>query len=88
MSTEDPKGQDLKDVLAEERNRGSRRKHVDSDERRKQARLRAEVLTAIRKRDEAGLISVLREGEIPDGTPEFERILQIFRATVGQRSPK
>jgi hypothetical protein len=85
---EDPKDQDLSDVLAEERSRGSRRKHVDSEERRKQTRLRSEVLAAIRNRDEARLFSALREGEIEDGTPEFERILRIFRGIVGQRPSK
>jgi hypothetical protein len=88
MEAEDPREEDIQDVLTEERSRGSRRKHVDSQERRKQSRFRARVLAAIRNRDEAGLINVLREGEIPDGTLEFERILQIFRATVGQRPPK
>jgi hypothetical protein len=88
MDAEDPKDQDIKDLLAEERSRGSRRKRIDSEERRKQATFRTRVLAAIRNRDEAGLISALREGEIPDGTPEFERILQVFRATVGQRPPK
>jgi hypothetical protein len=88
MEAEDPKEQDIKDVLEEERSRGSRRKRIDSEERRRQATFRTRVLATIRNRDEAGLINVLREGEIPDGTPEFERILQIFRATLGPRPPK
>jgi hypothetical protein len=88
MEPEDPRERDIQDVLSEERGRGTRRKHVDSEERRKQARLRSGVLAAIRNRDEARLVSVLREGEILDGTPEFEKILKTFREIVGRRRPK
>ncbi|HKV61957.1 MAG TPA: hypothetical protein VJO16_08600 [Candidatus Acidoferrum sp.] len=38
------RGDDLQDVLAEERGRGSRRKKLDTEEKNRAARLRGDIL--------------------------------------------
>ena len=76
---------EIEDVRNEETNRGSRRKRVDSEERRKAARLRKAVIQAFKEGNEGILISALLDAEWDEDSPEFARALAVFRETVKRK---
>ena len=60
---DDQQNEDLRDVQAEERSRGSRRKKLDTEERNRAGRLRQDILRAYRDADVVGFkIALLAAG--------------------------
>jgi hypothetical protein len=84
MSDDDHKNDDLRDVLAEEQSRGSRRRKVDTKEKRRAARLRQDILQAYRNRDETGFKIALLAGGWSEDSPEFAAALKKFRDAVSR----
>jgi hypothetical protein len=76
---EDQKDQDIGDVFAEERSRGRRRRPLDVEQRRLQARVRREAVKALREKDERSFTALLRQAGIRDESPEFAAALKLFR---------
>jgi len=75
----------LRDVQAEERSRGTRRKKLDTEEKRRATRLRQDILQAYRNGDEMGFkIALLAAGWQEDST-EFGAALKKFRDAVSRR---
>jgi len=87
MFIDDPAQQDndLRDVQAEERSRGTRRRKLDTQERNRAARLRQDILRAYQEGDEVGFkIALLAAGWQEDST-EFGAALRKFRDAVSRR---
>lgn len=84
----DEQNDDLRDVLAEERSRGVRRKKLDTGERREAARLRQDVLKACRDRDEMALKIALLGAGWSEESPEFAEAVRKFRDVVSRLPPK
>lgn len=79
---------DLRDVWAEEQSRGARRKKLDTEGRRRAARLRQGILTAYRAHDEVALkVALLAAGWVED-SPEFVEALRKFRDAISRLPPK
>jgi hypothetical protein len=76
--------QELRDVIAEEKSRGTGR-HADPAARRKQAQLEKDTIRAIKAGDLHAYVRMLHEAGIKDGTPEFANALKIFHSFRGQR---
>ena len=90
MSVREPdeKDRDLQDVLSAERSRGSKRRPVDPDERRRAKRLREDILRAYREGDEMGVRIALLAAGWAESSPEFEAALKKFREAARNRPPK
>jgi hypothetical protein len=86
--SEESKEQDLRDVLAEETSRGSRRKKVDREERRKQARLRMDIIQACKEKDEKRFRLVLIESGWNEDSPAFAEALRKFREAIRSRGSR
>jgi|HubBroStandDraft_6_1064221.scaffolds.fasta_scaffold48787_4 hypothetical protein len=85
MSEDDFKNNDLRDVRAEEQSRGSRRRKLDTNEKRRAARLRQDILQAYRNWDETGFKIALLAGGWSADSPEFAAALKKFRDAVSRR---
>jgi hypothetical protein len=84
----DEQDDDLRDVQAEERSRGVRRKKLDTSERREAARLRQDVLKACRDRDEMALKIALLGAGWNEESPEFAEALRKFHDVISRLPPK
>jgi len=84
----DEQNDDLRDVLAEEQSRGTRRKRFDAEERRKLYLLRQGVLKAYRDRDEVALKVALLAAGLTEDSPRFAELLKNFRAAISRLPPK
>jgi len=84
----DEQNDDLRDVLAEERSRGVRRRKLDTSERRETARLRQNILKACRDRDETALKIALLGAGWSEESPEFAEALRKFRDVISRLPPK
>lgn len=84
----DEQNDDLRDVQAEERSRGARRRKLDTEERRKAARLHQDVLKAYRERDEVALKDALLAAGLSEDSPRFAELLKNFRAAISRFPPK
>jgi hypothetical protein len=84
----DEQNDDLRDVQAEERSRGLRRRKLDTGERRETARLRQDVLKACRDRDEMALKIALLGAGWNEESPEFAEALRKFRDVISRLPPK
>jgi hypothetical protein len=78
---------DLQDVQAEEQSRGARRRKLDTEERRRTARLRRDVLNAYREKDETGLKVALLAAGWREDSPEFAGVLKKFRDAISRLPP-
>jgi hypothetical protein len=87
MKAEDP-DQDLSEVLAEERSRGSRRKRIDTQERKKRQRLRFDILEAYRRSDEQAFRRALLEVGWDEASSVFSNALAKFRDAIRRHPPK
>jgi len=83
--TKDRGDDDLQDVLAEERSRGSHRKKLDTEEKNRAARLRADILRAYGNNDEVGFKIALLAAGWSEHSPEFADALRKFRDAVSRR---
>jgi hypothetical protein len=84
----DEQNVDLRDVQAEERSRGVRRRKLDTSERREAARLRQNTLKACRDRDETALKIALLGAGWSEESPEFAEALRKFRDVISRLPPK
>lgn len=82
------KDRDLQDVLLTERSRGSKRRLVDPEERRRARQLRDDILQAYREGDEIGIRIALLAAGWAESSPEFEAALKKFREAVRKRPIK
>lgn len=76
---------DLQDVLATERSRGSKRRPVDPEERRRAKQLREDILRACREGDEMGVRIALLAAGWSESSQELESALKKFREAVRKR---
>jgi hypothetical protein len=81
----DSEDRDLRDVMQEEQSRGSRRRRVDTAEKKKQQRLQDDVLRTLKSGDRHAYVRALREAQIVDGTPGYVRALKAFESYHGRR---
>ncbi len=81
----DSEEQDIDDVIAEEKSRGSRRRAIDTAERKKQLRLERDALRAIKSGDLHAYVRMLHEAGMKDGSPEYANALKIFHSFHGRR---
>ncbi len=84
---EDQPDQDIWDVFAEERSRGTKRGPLHAQERRRRIDFQGAVLKAIREKDERAFTGLLRRAGMRDESPEFAAVLKRFRAHCGLSSP-
>ena len=71
---------EIRDVIKEESGRGSRRRRVDLQTRREQAKIRRDYLRVLRDVErEEDLRLILRPLGWYDGLPETEKIVQLWR---------
>jgi hypothetical protein len=73
---------EIQQVMAEEKRRGARRKPLDTAAAEQQARTRAKFLQAIREYNEADFIGAIGELGHAPGSPEYERMMKIWREHV------
>ena len=85
MTADQTDDRDLQDVLAAERNRGIKRRPVDTEERRKAKQLREDILRAYKEGDETGIRIALLAAGWAEFSPEFESALKKFREAVRKR---
>lgn len=85
MCSDQGEDRDLRDVNAEERSRGSKRKPIDSEERRRAKQLREDILQGYRTGDEMGFRIALLAAGWPESSPEFGAALRKFREAVRKR---
>jgi hypothetical protein len=76
---------DLRDVMAEDQSRGISRKKIDAEQRRKSSATKRELARVLKLGDEIAFMKILRENDLKDGTPGFEKALKAFRAALGRR---
>ena len=88
MAEDDQINDDVQDVHAEELSRGSRRRKLDTKEKRRATRLRQDILQAYRSGDETGFKIALLAGGWSEDSPEFAGALKKFRDAVSQRPTK
>jgi hypothetical protein len=84
----DQQNDDLRDVQAEERSRGTRRKKFDADAKRKSLLLRQNILKAYRDRDEVALKVALLSAGWSEESAEFVEALRKFRDAISRLPPK
>ena len=78
---------EIRQVMEQEKRRGTRRKPLDMVTLAQNARIRAKLLRAMSDYNEAGFIDTIAElGHVP-GSPEYERLMKIWRETVGSYRP-
>jgi hypothetical protein len=81
----DPEDQDLSDVMEEEKSRGTKRRPIDTLERKKKRQLEADALRAIQSGDLRAFVRMLHEAGIKDGTPEYANALKLFHSSARLR---
>ena len=74
---------DIRDVIAEDRERG-RRGHTDVRTARERQRLRRDIARLFETRDERGFIAALQRAGIPE--PRFSEALRAWRELQRMRS--
>lgn len=79
------KDDEIQSILAEEKSRGVRRKRVDTEERRKNQKTKADLAKVLASGDERAFMKILREIGLRDDSPEFLRALKAFRDLAGRR---
>jgi hypothetical protein len=80
----DSDDQDLRDVMAEEKSRGTRRRVLDTAEKRKKQRLKGDVLRALKIGDLHAYVRMLHEAGMKDGSPEYANALKVFHSFHGR----
>lgn len=83
--TDDADEQELLDIMAEEKSRGTRRRRVDPAARKRQLQLERDAIRAIKTGDLHAYVRMLHEAGIQDGTPEFANALKVFHSFRGRR---
>lgn len=76
---------DIREVRKEEESRGRSRRPIDTEARKKAARLRKDLRKIIQSGDERAFIEILREAGLQEGTAEFAEAWKLFREVTKQR---
>ncbi|MBI4482416.1 MAG: hypothetical protein HY652_05945 [Acidobacteria bacterium] len=71
------KRKDLNDVIREETSRG--RRPIDTKARRQRQQLLADLRKLLREKDERAFLAAIREIGLKDGSPEFLKVVHIWR---------
>jgi hypothetical protein len=79
------KDDEIQSLMAEEKSRGVRRKRVDTEERRKTQKTKADLARVLASADEREFMKLLREIGLKDESPEFLKALKAFRDHVSRR---
>jgi hypothetical protein len=77
--------EEIQSIMKEEKSRGTRRKRVDSGERKKTQKTKADIARALALADERAFMKIMRESGLKDDSPEFLKALKAFRDLVGRR---
>ena len=80
-----PEEDEIQSIMREEKSRGVRRKRVDTDERKKSQKTRADLARVLASGDERAFMKIMREIGLKDDSPEFLKALRTFREHVGRR---
>ena len=76
---------EIQSIIREEKGRGIRRKRVDTEERKKTQRTKADLARVLASGDERAFMKIMREIGLKDDSPEFVKALRTFREHVGRR---
>ena len=80
-----PDDDEIQSIMKEEKSRGSRRKRVDTEERRKNQKTKADLARVLASGDERAFMKIMREIGLKDDSREFLKALKTFREHAGQR---
>jgi hypothetical protein len=83
--TPNAEDKDLRDLMREEKSRGTKRRPVNTSEERKKRNLEKDALRAIQSGDLHAFVRMLHEAGVKDGTPAFANALKIFHASAPRR---
>jgi hypothetical protein len=81
----DKEDEEIQSIMKEEKSRGIRRKRVDTEERAKIKKTKADLARALASGDERAFMKIIHEIGLKDDSPDFLKALQAFRAHVGRR---
>jgi hypothetical protein len=76
---------EIQSIIQEEKSRGVRRKRVDTEERKKTQKTKANLARVLAAGDEREFMKLMREIGLKDDSPEFLKALKAFRDHVGRR---
>jgi hypothetical protein len=76
---------EIKSIMREEESRGVRRKRVDTEERKKIQKTKADLARALASGDERAFMKIMREIGLKDDSPEFLKALTVFRDHADRR---
>jgi hypothetical protein len=76
---------EIQSIIREEKSRGVRRKRVDTEERKKTQKTKANLARVLAAGDEREFMKLMREIGLKDDSPEFSKALKAFRDHVGRR---
>jgi hypothetical protein len=76
---------EIQSIIQEEKSRGVRRKRVDTEERKKTQKTKANLARVLASGDEREFMKLMREIGLKDDSPEFLKALKAFRDHVGRR---
>ena len=79
-----PDDEDIRLVMDEEKRRGVRRKHLDTEQRRKTEKTKLDLARVLASGDERAFMKIMREIGLKDDSPEFLKALKTFREHVGR----
>jgi len=76
---------EIQSIMAEEKNRGVRRRRVDTEERKKIQKTKADLARVLASGNEREFMKIMREIGLKDDSPEFLKALKTFRDCAGRR---
>jgi hypothetical protein len=76
---------EIQSIMAEEKSRGVRRKRVDSEERKRAQKTKADLARVLASGDERQFMKIMREIGLRDDSSEFVKALKTFREFAGRR---
>ena len=79
------KNDEIQSIMAEEKSRGIRRKRVDTTEREKTIKTKADLARVLASGDERAFMKIMREIGLSDDSPEFLNALKTFREHARRR---
>ena len=80
-----PNDEDIRFVMEAEKHRGVRRKHLDTEQRRKAEKTKLDLARVLASGDERAFMKIMREIRLKDDSAEFLKALETFRDHAGRR---
>ena len=80
-----PEEDEIKSIIKEETSRGIRRRRIDTEERKKTQKTKADITRVLASGDEREFMQIMREIGLKDDSPEFLKALKAFRDHRGRR---